>query len=219
VEQVAALRAMPNLWVMRPADANETAAAWAVAVARHDGPVALALTRQKVPTLATTAERAAAGVARGGYVVHDEPPAPAGADATPDLVYVATGSEVHLAVAAAQALAPEGIRARVVSLPSWELFAAQGAAYRESVIPAAARRRVTVEAGVTLGWDRWAGEEGAIVGLDRFGTSAPGPEVMARFGFTAERLAEIGRAVVRDGLRGRVALPAGADPHPRAVRG
>ncbi len=218
VEQVAALRAMPDLWVLRPADANETAAAWAVALARHDGPVALALTRQKVPTLATTAERAAAGVARGGYVVHDEPPAPGGAGAAPDLVYVATGSEVHLAIAAAQALASEGIRARVVSLPSWELFAAQGAAYRESVLPAAARRRVTVEAGVTLGWDRWAGEEGAIVGLDRFGTSAPGPEVMERFGFTAERLSEIGRAVVRDGLRGRVALPAGADPHPRGGR-
>jgi transketolase len=234
VEQVAALRAMPNLWVLRPADANETAAAWAVAVARHDGPVALALTRQKVPTLATTAERAAAGVARGGYVVHDEPPAPAGAAGTgasvagagasvaaavPDLVYVATGSEVHLAVAAAEALAADGIRARVVSLPSWELFERQDAAYREAVLPAAARRRVTVEAGVTFGWDRWAGDEGAIVGIDRFGASAPGPEVMARFGLTAERLTEVGRAVVRDGLRGRVPLPPDADPHASARHG
>jgi transketolase len=226
VEQVAALRAMPGLWVLRPADANETAAAWAVAVARHDGPVALALTRQKVPTLATTAERAAAGVARGGYIVLDEPPVPSGGGggsvgagaggaavaALPDLVFVATGSEVHVAVSAAQALAADGIRARVVSLPSWELFERQDAAYREAVLPAAARRRVTVEAGVTFGWDRWAGDEGAIVGLDRFGASAPGPEVMTRFGFTAERLAEIGRAVVRDGLRGRVPLPPGGDP-------
>ena len=227
VEQVAALRAMPNLWVLRPADANETAAAWAVAVARHDGPVALALTRQKVPTLATTAERAAAGVARGGYVVHDEPPGPAAAAgagasvaaAVPDLVYVATGSEVHLAVAAAEALAADGIRARVVSLPSWELFERQDAAYREVVLPAAARRRVTVEAGVTFGWDRWAGDEGAIVGIDRFGASAPGPEVMARFGLTAERLTEVGRAVVRDGLRGRVPLPPDADPHASARHG
>ena len=215
VEQVGALRAMPNLWVMRPADANETAAAWAVAVARHDGPVALALTRQKVPTLATTAERAAAGVARGGYVVHDEPTAtgdvaPDATAAVPDLVFVATGSEVALAVAAAEALAAEGIRARVVSLPCWELFEAQSATYRESVLPAAARRRVTVEAGVTIGWDRWAGDEGAIVGIDRFGASAPGPEVLRRFGFTPERLTEIGRAVVRDGLRGRVPLPAEA---------
>ena len=210
VEQVAALRAMPNLWVMRPADANETAAAWAVAIARHDGPVALALTRQKVPTLMTTAERAAAGVARGGYVVHDEPAGDGGAARGPDLVFVATGSEVSIAVAAAEALAAEEIRARVVSLPCWELFEAQSAAYRESVLPAAARRRVTVEAGVTLGWDRWAGDEGAIVGIDRFGTSAPGPEIMARFGFTADRLAGVGCAVVRDGLRGRVPLPADA---------
>ncbi len=215
VEQVAALRAMPNLWVMRPADANETAAAWAVAVARHDGPVALALTRQKVPTLPTTAERAAAGVARGGYIVHDEAAAPAGdgaagGPALPDLVFVATGSEVSLAVAAAEALAADGIRARVVSLPCWELFDAQSATYRESVLPSAVRRRVTVEAGVTLGWERWAGDEGAIVGIDRFGTSAPGPEIMARFGFTADRLAEVGRAVVRDGLRGRIPLPADA---------
>jgi len=222
VEQVAALRAMPGLWVLRPADANETAAAWAVAVARHDGPVALALTRQKVPTLATTAERAAIGVGRGGYVVLDEPPAPSGASggsegagdaALPDLVYVATGSEVHLAVSAAQALAADGIRARVVSLPSWELFERQDAAYREAVLPTAARRRVTVEAGVTFGWDRWAGDEGAIVGIDRFGASAPGPEVMMRFGLTAERLTEIGRSVVRDGLRGRIPLPPDADPH------
>jgi transketolase len=233
VEQVAALRAMPGLWVLRPADANETAAAWAVAVARHDGPVALALTRQKVPTLATTAERAAAGVARGGYIVLDEPPALGGESgasqeiggsidaggagtaavtALPDLVFVATGSEVHVAVDAAQALAADGIRARVVSLPSWELFECQDAAYREAVLPTAARRRVTVEAGVTFGWDRWAGDEGAIVGIDRFGASAPGPEVMTRFGFTAERLAEVGRAVVHDGLRGRIALPPDADP-------
>ncbi|MCU0504436.1 MAG: transketolase [Chloroflexi bacterium] len=219
VEQVAALRAMPGLRVLRPADANETAAAWAVAVGRTDGPTALALTRQKVPTLATTAERAPDGVARGGYVVHDEPPPPDGSGAAPDLLFVATGSEVHLAVAAAEALAGEGIRARVVSLPSWELFEEQRDAYREAVLPSAARRRVTVEAGVTFGWDRWAGDEGAIVGIDRFGASAPGPEIMARFGLTAERLADVGRAVVRDGLHGRVPLPSDADPHRSARRG
>ena len=224
VEQVAALRAMPGLWVMRPADGNETSAAWAVAVARHDGPVALALTRQKVPTLATTGERAMAGVARGGYVVHDEPVAAdggaaggdgaaGGGSALPDLVFVATGSEVHIAVAAAEALAGEGIRARVVSLPCWELFERQAAAYRDAVLPPAVTARVTVEAGVTFGWDRWAGDAGAIVGIDRFGASAPGPEVLERFGFTAERLADVGRAVVRDELRGRVELPATATDH------
>jgi transketolase len=212
VEQVAALRAMPNLWVIRPADGNETSAAWATAVARHDGPVALALTRQKVPTLETTAERAMAGVARGGYVVHDEPGAADGT-AGPDLVFVATGSEVHLAVAAAEALAGEGIRARVVSLPCWELFERQSAAYRDAVLPPSCTARVTVEAGVTLGWDRWAGDAGAIVGVDRFGASAPGAEVLERFGFTPGRLADVGRAVVRGELRGRVELPATAGDH------
>ncbi len=218
VEQVAALRAMPGLWVIRPADGNETSAAWAAAVARHDGPVALALTRQKVPTLPTTAERAMAGVAHGGYVVHDEPPATGGGSALPDLVYVATGSEVHVAVEAAQALAAEGIRARVVSLPCWELFERQAAAYRDAVLPPAVMARVTVEAGVTFGWDRWAGDFGAIVGIDRFGTSAPGPEVMERFGFTAERLTEVGRAVTRGELRGGVPLPATAADHDPARR-
>ena len=221
VEQIASLRAIPGLRVFRPADANETSAAWGLAVAHRDGPTALALTRQKVPTLPTTVERAWDGVARGGYVVHDEPSAPVGADGSaplPDLVYVATGSEVHIAVAAAETLAAEGIRARVVSLPCWELFEAQGAAYRDAVIPPDARRRVTVEAGVTFGWDRWAGDEGAIVGLDRFGSSAPGGTLLANFGFTADRLADVGRRVVRDGLRGRVPLPPTAVDHPAGGR-
>jgi transketolase len=222
VEQVAALRAIPGLRVIRPADANETAAAWGLAIAHRDGPTALALTRQKVPTLPTTPERAWDGVARGAYVVHDEPQAPVGADGSaplPDLVYVATGSEVHIAVAAAEALAAEGIRARVVSMPCWELFEAQDAAYRDAVLPPAVRRRVTVEAGVTFGWDRWAGDEGAIVGLDRFGSSAPGGTLLANFGFTADRLADVGRRVVREGLCGRVPLPPTAVDHPAGGRG
>ncbi len=214
VEQYAALRAIPNLWFVRPADANETAAAWALALERTSGPTALALTRQKLPVLTGTREGARAGVRRGGYVVRAASNEPAGG--TPDLVYVATGSEVQLVVAAAGALEAEGIATRVVSLPCWEAFEAQDAAYRESVLPAAARRRVAVEMGVPFGWERWAGDEGAIVALDHFGTSAPAATILEAFGFTAGAVAAVGRRVVREGLRGRVAAPPA--PHPGEAR-
>ena len=219
VEHLAALRAMPNLWLMRPGDPNETSAAWGVAIERGTGegrvgpagPVALALTRQKLPTLPGTAEQAREGVRRGGYVLRH-----ASAEATgglPDCILVATGSELALAMEAGGLLETDGVATRVVSLPCWELFAAQDPAYREAVLPAAVGARVTVEAGVTLGWDRWAGDRGAIIGLDRFGTSAPGPLIMERFGFTAGRVAEVARAVVRGEVRGRVAPPATAGEH------
>jgi transketolase len=198
VEHYAALRAIPNLWFVRPGDANETAAAWALAVSRSDGPVALALTRQKLPTLAGTAELARDGVARGGYVLRDA------AGAAPELILIATGSELQLAVAAAQTLEGEGIPTRVVSLPCWERFDAQDQGYRDSVLPPTVRRRVSVEIGVSLGWERWVGDEGAIIALDHFGASAPAGTIFERFGFTADRVAEVGRRVVRDGLRGRV---------------
>jgi transketolase len=203
VEHVAALRAIPNLDVIRPADANETAAAWAAALERTSGPTALILSRQKLNMVTSSPAQARAGVAKGGYVVRDA----SGDAAKPDLIVVATGSEVGLAVGAAEALEKEGIRTRVVSLPSWERFDAQDAAYRESVLPKAARKRVAVEALVSFGWERYAGDEGAIVALDRFGASAPGEEVMKRFGFSVEHVAEVGRRVVREGLSGRVPLP------------
>jgi transketolase len=203
IEHVAALRAIPNLHVIRPGDANETAAAWTAAIQRKDGPTALSLTRQKVPTLAGTAERAPAGVARGAYVLR-EAGAGAGGSAAPDLILIATGSELQLAVGAAENLESQGIRTRVVSLPCWERFEAQDAAYRETVLPRAARKRVAIEAGTPFGWERYAGDEGAIMGIDHFGVSAPGGEIMSRFGFTVEHVAEVGRAVVRDGLRGFV---------------
>ncbi len=209
VEHFAALRAIPNLWLVRPADANETAAAWALALERTAGPTALALTRQKLPVLSGTAEAAREGVRRGGYVIRAASSEAAGR--TPDLVFVATGSEVQLAVAAAEALETEGIATRVVSLPCWEAFEAQDAAYRESILPAGARKRVVVELGVSLGWERWAGDEGAIVALDHFGTSAPAGTILREFGFTAEAVATIGRRVVREGFRGRVAAP--PSPH------
>ena len=199
VEHYMALRAIPNLWFVRPGDANETSAAWALAVERRDGPVALALTRQKLPVLAGTAEKAREGLRRGGYVLRD----PAG-DGDPELILMATGSELQLAFAAAERLEADGVRARVVSLPCWETFDLQDQAYRDSVLPPAVRKRVSVEIGVSLGWERWVGDEGAIIGLDHFGASAPAGTIFEKFGFTADRVTDIGRRVVREGLRGRI---------------
>jgi transketolase len=198
VEHYAALRAMPNLWFMRPGDANETSAAWALAVERRDGPIALALTRQKLPTLPGTAESAREGVARGGYVLREA------AGGKPGIILIGTGSELQLAFAAAEALEAEGTPARVVSLPCWELFDAQDQAYRDSVLPPAVRKRVSVEIGASFGWERWVGDEGAIIGLDHFGASAPGGTIFDKLGFTTERVTEVARKVVRDGLKGRV---------------
>ena len=195
VEHYAALRAIPELWLLRPGDANETAAAWAVAVGRRDGPVALALSRQKLPILDGTAALARDGVARGGYVLR--PASTEQAGGAPELILIATGSELHLATAAAVILEAEGIATRVVSLPCWELFERSGAAYRDTVLPPVVRKRVSIEAGVSLGWERWVGDEGAIVGLDRFGASAPGPVVLEQLGFTAARVADVGRRVAR----------------------
>jgi transketolase len=198
VEHYAALRAIPNLDFVRPGDANETAAAWALAVERTDGPVALALTRQKLPTLAGTDRLAREGVRRGGYVLRE---ASAGA---PQLVLIGTGSELQLAFAAAETLESNGIPTRVVSLPSWERFDRQDQAYRDSVLPPSVRARVSVEIGVPLGWERWVGDEGAIIGLDHYGASAPAGTIFEKFGFTADRVADVARRVVRDGLRGRI---------------
>ncbi|MHC4469562.1 MAG: transketolase [Planctomycetota bacterium] len=178
VEHLAALRSIPGLAVVRPADATETAAAWEVALRRQDGPTALVLTRQGLPVL----ERDwPPDVARGGYVALD-------ADGEPDLLLLATGSEVHLAFEAARTLRSEGVKARVVSLPSFELFEAQDESYRESVIPSRCARRVGVEAAVRQGWDRYLGSEGRFVGIERFGASAPAKENAKRFGLTAENV-------------------------------
>ena len=181
VEQVASLRIIPDLVVLRPADATETAGALEVAI-RRDGPTALILTRQNVPVLTATD---AAAVAGGGYVVREC----AGA---PDVVLVATGSEVHLCVDAAELLAASGIEARVVSLPSWELFAERPAAERAAVLPTDVPR-IAVEAGTSFGWERFADE---VIGIDRFGASAPGGEVLRRFGFSAEAVADRVRATL-----------------------
>lgn len=199
VEHYAALRAIPNLWFIRPGDANETAAAWTLAVERRDGPVALALTRQKLPVLVGTDTLAREGVRRGGYVLRQ-----AAGGGAPQLILIGTGSELQLAFAAAEALEADGIATGVVSLPCWERFDSQDQAYRDSVLPPSVRARVSVEIGVSMGWERWVGDEGAIVGLDHFGASAPAGTIFEKFGFTADRVADVGRRVVRDGLRGRI---------------
>jgi transketolase len=190
VEQLASLRAMPNLLVLRPADANETVEAWRIAMQHTAGPVGLVLTRQKLPVLDRTTLAPAAGTARGAYVLIDA------GEGLPELILIATGSEVSLALDAHRQLAGEGIRSRVVSMPSWELFEAQSAEYRQAVLPPAVRARVSVEAGSPFGWERYVGPGGAIVGVDHFGASAPGPEVMARYGFTVEHVVATAKAVL-----------------------
>lgn len=188
VEHLTALRVIPNLWVMRPADANETAEAWRQAILRTDGPTALALTRQKLPILDRKEYADASGVAKGGYVIRE-------VEGEPDMVIIATGSEVSLALDAAQTLAEDGVQVQVVSMPCVELFDAQPEAYRKSVLRPDLPR-LAVEAGATLGWYKYVGENGAIVGLDRFGESGPGKEVMAELGFTVENVVKHAKALL-----------------------
>ena len=215
VEHYAALRAIPNLWFIRPGDANEAAAAWAVALERGgespSGPVALSFTRQKLPTLEGTAEKAREGVGRGGYVLRDAP-----GGGAPKVILIGTGSELQLAFGAAEALEKDGVPARVVSLPCWELFERQDDAYRESVLPRGVTARVAVESGVSLGWERWVGDDGAIVGLDHFGASAPAGTVFEKFGFTVDRVADVARRVLDGSVRGpQPTLEPGHLPAPR----
>ena len=179
VEHYAALRAIPNFWFMRPADARETVGAWKVALEREDGPVGLALSRQKLPTLERTSVD---GVARGAYVIWESEQA----NGTPDLILLASGSEVHVALEAAERLAADGVHGWVVSMPCWELFEAQPDEYRDEVLPPAVKARLSIEAGVELGWSRWVGTDGASISIERFGASAPGPTVLEHLGITAD---------------------------------
>ncbi len=187
VEHLAALRAIPDLTVIRPADATETADAWRQAIKTFNGPVALVLTRQKLPVL--DRPKAGAGLSMGAYVLADT-------DGTPDIILMGSGSEVHLLTAARQQLAEEGIGARVVSFPSWELFEKASAEYRDSVLPPGVAARVAVEAGLTMGWERYVGDQGRIVGINRFGASAPGGEVMEKLGMTVGHVMAEAKAVL-----------------------
>ena len=191
VEQVASLRAMPNCNVLRPADADEVVGAWAAAL-QHDGPTILALTRQGVPALGDKPGGAVDAVARGGYVLRDA----TNDDGQPDVILIGTGSEVQLAVEAAEMLAADGVAARVVSMPSWELFAEQDAGYRNEVLPLDVPNRVSVEAGTTFGWERHVGIDGESIGLDRFGASAPAPVLFEEFGITVDAVVDAARRVI-----------------------
>ena len=190
IEQLAALRAIPRLIVIRPGDANETSIAWQVAIESRTCPVALVLSRQNVPTLDRSQFAPADGLRRGAYVLAD---APAG---KPDIVLIGTGSELSLVVAAREKLAERKIQARVVSMPSWELFDQQPQAYRETVFPKSVRPRLAVEAGLPQGWHRYLGDGGDIIGIERFGASAPGNIVMQKFGFTIDHVIERATALL-----------------------
>jgi transketolase len=190
VEHLAGLRAIPGLDVIRPADANEVAEAWREALDRTHQPVALVLTRQDVPILDRSRYASAEGLRRGGYVLAD----PDGGD--PELILIATGSEVALAVAAHEQLIADGIRSRVVSLPCWELFERQEQGYRDEVLPPGITARVSMEEASTLGWDRFVGPEGARIGMHTFGSSAPLKDVQSKFGFTPDKVAETAKEVL-----------------------
>jgi transketolase len=188
VEHYTALRAIPRLWVFRPGDPNETALAWRVGLEREEGPVALLLSRQNVETLDRDEVAPVEGVLRGGYVLWDAP------GGEPELIMIATGAEVGPTLTAAKALAEEGRRPRVVSMPCMELFEEQDEDYREQVLPAAITARLAVEPGARMSWWRWVGDRGEVLGLDRFGASAPGTTVLEELGFTSEHIAERARA-------------------------
>ena len=187
VEHLAALRAIPGLTVLRPADGDETVGAWKAAI-EGNGPAVIALTRQKLKALG---DKPADAVARGAYILRDT-------DGEPDVILIATGSEVELIVEAADQLAQDGTKVRVVSMPSWERFAQQDDAYREQVLPASVKARVAAEAATSFGWGRWVGEAGAVVGLDRFGASAPAGDLYEYFGITADNIAKTAREVMNN---------------------
>jgi transketolase len=189
IEQLPGLRAIPRLYVVRPADANETALAWKLAIERTDGPTALALSRQGLPVLDADAV-ARDGIERGAYVLRE-----AAGEEEPDLILIGTGAEVHLCLEAAEALEAEGLATRVVSMPCMDAFAEQDAAYRDAVLPPGCRARLAVEAANPLGWHRWVGDDGAVLGMETFGESGPYKAVFEEFGFTAENVAERARAV------------------------
>ena len=191
IEHYAALRAIPRLWVIRPADANETAVAWRVALERDDGPVALLLTRQKVPVLDRGQLASAQELERGGYVLWQSSPG------SPQLIVISTGSEVAPSLQAAQTLAGEGVGTRVVAMPCVELFELQSSAYRDSVLPPETTARLAVEPGASIAWWKWVGSGGDVLGLDRFGASAPGTKVLEELGFSARGIAQRARALLQ----------------------
>jgi transketolase len=190
VEQLASLRAIPGLVTLRPADANEVVEAYRYIMQLHHQPAVLVLTRQAVPTLDRSKYAPASGVARGAYVLADSP------GGSPEVILIASGSEVSLAVQAHEKLAAEGIRSRVVSMPSWDIFDHQPQEYRDRVLPPGVKARVAVEQGSTFGWERYVGLSGRIIGMKTFGASAPLKELQTKFGFEPERVAAAARELL-----------------------
>jgi transketolase len=191
VEHMAALRAIPNLTTLRPADANEVCEAWRVAVENRHNPTALVLTRQNIPTLDRTIYAPAAGLRKGAYVLADL------GKGKPQIILMASGSEVGLIVQAGKLLENQGVNVRLVSFPSWELFESQDEAYHESVLPADIELRIAVEAGVSLGWHRWVGSKGRIQALDRYGASAPASIVFEKLGFSVTHIEQMALELLR----------------------
>jgi transketolase len=191
IEQLMNLRAIPNLTVIRPADAAETVEAWRVALMKDDGPTAVIFTRQAVPVLDRSEYGSAGGLHQGGYILWQS------GKGKPEAILIGTGSETHIALEAGKQLADEGVGVRVVSLPSWELFDQQPAEYKEEVLPSSARIRVAVEAGITLGWEHYVGLEGAVIGMESFGASAPASVLYEKFGITADRVAQAARGLLK----------------------
>ena len=189
IEQLMSLRAMPRLMVFRPADANEVSETWRYIMQLKHEPVAIALSRQAMPTFDRTKYGSAAGVAKGAYVLAD-------CKGTPELILMGTGSEVQLCIGAYEKLSGDGAKVRVVSMPSWELFEKQTAEYRAEVLPPAVRARVAVEAGATFGWKQYVGEDGEVVGRDDFGASAPIKDIMRHFGFTVDNVVAKARLTI-----------------------
>jgi len=192
VEHLAALRAMPNMLVIRPGDANEVREAWKIAIQRRDGPTALVLTRQNVPTLDRSIYSEAQNLKHGAYVLADL------GGAQPQVLLMATGSELSLIVEAGAQLSKEGVPVRLVSFPSWELFKQQPPEYQEAVLPKWLKKRVSVEAGVAQGWERWIGDEGIAISIEKFGSSAPYKKLYEEYGLTVEKIVEAARSLLKE---------------------
>jgi transketolase len=191
IEQLMGLRVVPNLTVIRPADAAETVEAWRMAMLKTDGPTALIFTRQGVPILDRTEYAPASSLQRGGYILWES------ANGTPEVILIGTGSETHIALEAGKQLAADGVGARVVALPSWELFDQQPVQYRETVLPPEVTARVAVEAGITIGWEHYVGLEGAIIGMKSFGASAPAQVLYEKFGITIEAVVKTAKGLIK----------------------
>ena len=189
IEHLTSLRIIPRLTVIRPADANETSEAWRQAVQSSNSPVALILSRQKLPIIDRSRYAPAQNLAKGAYILSDS-------DSTPDIILIATGSEIHLAIEAQSRLKDFQIQARVVNMPSWELFEKMPPSYRDEVLPPNVTRRMAIEAGSPMGWDRYVGPQGRIMGIDRFGTSAPGGTVLESYGFTVKQVVDQVKAMM-----------------------